>query len=118
MYVLQFIANCKEKTVTKSGQYYDSRIGKAESLLVQDAQSTISQGTLERLSTQLGINREKCTIIWCKGRLNNVSVKFNTKRPILLPRDYHLSTLSIQDCHDKVMHNGTEETLLELRSRF
>ena len=41
-----------------------------------------------------------------------------TIHPILLPRDHHITILIIQDCHERVMHNGTKETLLQLRSCF
>ena len=117
-YVLRFIANCKGKSEQKKDNLTADELDKAELLLVQDAQCTIPHITLEKLSTQLGIYRDEHNVLRCKGRLSNASLRFDTRRPILLPREHHLSVLIIQDCHNKVMHNGTKETLLELRSRF
>ena len=50
--------------------------------------------------------------------LLNSNLPSETIHPILLPRDHHITNLIIQDCHERVMHNGTKETLLQLRSRF
>ena len=43
---------------------------------------------------------------------------FDTRFPIFLPSDNHLTALIIEECHRKVLHNGIKETLTELRSRF
>ena len=36
------------------------------------------------------------------------------KHPIILPKEYHLTTLIVLKAHDKVYHNGTKETLTEV----
>lgn len=114
-YALRFIANCKKKTKRKKDYLTSAVLDNTESLLIHDKESTLPRTTLEELSTQLGIYRDEHNLIWWKGRLNNASLNFDTMRLILLPRDHHLSVLIIQDCHNKVMHNGTKEALLELR---
>ena len=59
------------------------------------------------------------TMVWSDdGRLQNATIPFNAKHPILLPGDHHLTVLLIRDCHKRVLHNGARETLAELRTRF
>ena len=43
---------------------------------------------------------------------------FDARFPIFLPSDNRLTTLIIEECHHKVLHNGVKETLTELRSLF
>ncbi|XP_068734503.1 uncharacterized protein [Montipora capricornis] len=47
-----------------------------------------------------------------------VSIPFNARFPIFLPRSSHFTNLVINECHLKVLHNGVRETLTELRSWF
>lgn len=53
------------------------------------------------------------TIMVCGDNL-----PLSAKHPIILPRDHHLTTLIVRRAHEKVCHNGTKETLTEVRSRF
>ena len=57
-------------------------------------------------------------LIRCKGRLKNAPVKFDTKFPILLPKDNYFTKLLVKYCHELVLHNGLKETLNELRTKF
>ena len=77
-----------------------------------------SSKKLQELSSHLGTYTDEKAIIRCQGRLLNSNLPSETIHPILLPRDHHITNLIIQDCHERVMHNGTKETLLQLRSRF
>ena len=54
----------------------------------------------------------------CGGRLEKSGIPYETKHPILLPRDHKLTELIILDCHERVGHNGVKETLTEFRGRF
>lgn len=42
----------------------------------------------------------------------------STKHPFLLPRDHHLTSLIVRRAHERVFHNGTKETLTEVRSGY
>ena len=77
-----------------------------------------SSKKLQELSSHLGTYTDEKGIIRCQGRLLNSNLPSETIHPILLPRDHHITDLIIQDCHNRVMHNGTKETLLQLRSCF
>lgn len=57
--------------------------------------------------------------IWrCGGRLQHARLKYNSKFPILLIGSHYLTTLLIRRAHQRVFHNGTKETLNELRARY
>ena len=43
---------------------------------------------------------------------------YDTKFPIILPRDNEFASLLVQHCHQKVLHDGMKETLNEQRKRF
>ena len=43
---------------------------------------------------------------------------FNTKYPILLPKSHRFTILVVEDCHAKVGHNKTRETLNQIRSTY
>ena len=57
--------------------------------------------------------------VWrCGGRMSNSSLPPSAKNPILLDKHHHLTTLLVLDAHNRVLHNGTRETLAELRSLY
>jgi len=57
-------------------------------------------------------------IMRCKGRINNSSLPLNSKQPILLPHDHPYIKLLVLDAHQRVKHNGTNDTLAVLREWF
>ena len=57
--------------------------------------------------------------LWrCKGRLAKANIPLTTRHPVLLPRQHHLTYLLVRDAHERVLHNGVNETLVELRSKY
>ena len=52
------------------------------------------------------------------GRIENAPLPYETRYPILLPREHHLTRLIVRKSHETVKHNGVRETLNELRSEF
>ena len=54
--------------------------------------------------------------VWrCEGRLSNAEVPYAVKKPILLPRGYPLTILLVREAHERVFHDGSKETLTEIR---
>ena len=57
--------------------------------------------------------------IWrCNGRLQNAELRYDSRYPILLDPEATLTTLLIRRAHDEVFHNGTPETLTQLRATY
>ena len=50
------------------------------------------------------------------GRLEEaVTLSFDEKYPIILPKRHHISCLMVRHCHERLTHAGREETLAETR---
>ena len=46
-------------------------------------------------------------------------VPYNTKHPILLPKDHAVTRLVVTDMHERIGHgSGVDHTLTELQARF
>ena len=67
---------------------------------------------------QLGLFLDKDDVIRCRGRIEHSSLLFDTKYPILIPKESYLSKLIVMAMHARVMYNGVGETLTEIRQRF
>ena len=76
----------------------------------------IREGSLARLSPMTGSEG----VIRIDGRLRHADeLPYNTRCPILLPKDYHFTQLVVLHAHKTLGHGtGTEHTLTQLRSKF
>ena len=102
-----------------TGPLSTDEYGAAEILWLREMQQAVVESPrFESLKNQLGLYTDDNGLLRCKGRLQNATIPFNAKYPILLPADHYLTALIIHDCHKRVLHNGSRETLAELRSRF
>lgn len=54
----------------------------------------------------------------CRGRLGNVDLQYHTKYLVLLPGKHYFTELIIRRAHKRVGHNGTKETITEVRANF
>ena len=72
----------------------------------------------EHLVHQLGLFTDERGIIRSRGRLQKSMLPYETKPPMLLPRNNHFTKLVIEDCHSRVLHCGFKDTLVELRTWF
>ena len=67
---------------------------------------------------QLGVDEDADRILRCYGRLENLELINDAKKPILLPRNHHLTLLITEVCHRRTLHGGERQTLAELRSMY
>ena len=92
---------------------------RAKLLWVKDAQHSISQrNDFESYKRQFNLFKDEKEVWRCEGRLSNADVSYAVKNPILLPRDHPLTTLIVREAHERVFHNGTKETLTEVRRKY
>ena len=54
----------------------------------------------------------------CRARIGNASLSESCKMPLLLPSRSLYSELVMDDCHRKVLHNVTRETLNLARQKY
>lgn len=52
------------------------------------------------------------------GRLDKSAMPEETKRPIILPKDLHISTLILQHIHEQLGHAGRNHVLSHLRKKY
>ena len=67
---------------------------------------------------QLNLYLDDEDLLRCRGRLQYTDLPYNTKFPILMPKDNYLTTLIVQSMHKTVMHGGVCETLTHIRQTY
>lgn len=88
----------------------------AEILWLREMQQAVVESPrFESLKKQLGLCVDDNGLLRCKGRLQNATIPFNAKYPILLPADHCLTARIIHDCHKRVLHNETEVPFLDCK---
>ena len=120
-YVLRFISNLKKKKEDRILQPFVTaeEYTNAELFCIKHVQEELaSQKDFPSLSKNLDVFTDEDGIYRCRGRLHNAPLDYDTKFPILLPKNSRFTELLIIDCHAQVAHNGLAETLNQLRSRF
>ena len=91
----------------------------AEHLWYKEMQMKLDEK--EKSSTvweQLGVFKDADGVLRCKGRIQNCSLPYSAKFPVLLPRKQYFTQLVIRQSHENVKHNGVRETLTEVCSKF
>ena len=115
--VLKFIQRLKRKIETTEISMKDQNI--VTNLCYKDVQAKLEEK--EKSSStwdQLGVFKDANGLLRCKGRIQNSSLPYSTKHPILVSRKQHFTKLVIMQSHENVNHNGVGETLTEIRSQF
>ena len=94
-------------------------ISTAEGHWITHAQKElVLQKDFDTLRCQFGLFLDDKGLWRCGGRLQNASIPFTAKHPVLLPRKHHFTALVVCDAHQRVSHNGVKETLTEVRQRY
>ena len=82
-----------------------AEITEARNTWIRNCQIELKQQpNYETLQQQLGVYADIEHILRCKGRLDRASLPDETRYPVLLPRNHHLSTLVVKSCHEKIHH--------------
>ena len=117
-YVLKFCSNLRRKTGPTSFDGNERKF--AETLLIREAQVSLkTHKNFPVWEKQLSIFADNDGVLRCRGRIENaLNLPYSAKHPAILPGDHHLTTLYVRRAHARVLHNGTRETLAELRSQF
>ena len=119
-YVSRFLQIIRDKQRTEPrGPLRAEEIEQAEHNWVKAMQRESRKNPkFEQWKQQLGLYEDNQAIIRCRGRIGNAKISHTAKFPALIPSDHHVTSLIINECHQRVGHNGVKETLAELRSRF
>ena len=136
-WVLRFIANLKSARkkcdLDVEPILHVSELQEAEKLLLKSIQNEHFSKEIHYLSLRESVRKGMTTplyvsqfnlyldedeILRSRSRIGKSTVSDCSKRPILLPSKNRFSELVIAECHDKVFHNGTVDTLNCLRQRY
>ena len=119
-YVLRFIANLRTKvagTEPNLSRLSLEEITEAKHIWYKHIQGAIQTSkSFKQVQASLGLFKDNCGIWRCGGRLSNANIELSAKHPVFLPNYHWFSTLLVEECHRRVMHNGVRETLCEIRS--
>ena len=120
-WVLRFVFNVRAKarnTDRHRGDLKADELVEAENLWIKDAQMELkTDKKYPQLSNSLGLMEEE-GILLCKGRFKNSDLEFNTKHPIIMPKDHRLTELLVEKCHSEVPHCGVWATLSRMRTKY
>ena len=125
--VIHFTAKLREKTKSNTVTAIDMQ--HARIVLLQSVQQFSYGDILSQIKDkakskrpaiihQLGLYLDVDGLIRCRRRLKYAQLPHNTKFPILIPKESHLSTLIVRATHCMVLHGGVRETLMELRQSY
>ena len=122
--VLRFISNMKSRVQKRHNEIKveelePSELEQAERLWIKTLQIHMQEDrNFKQLEHRLGLFNDSEEIVRCQGRIENSSLKYETKFPALLPSNHQVTNLIIKEAHEKVLHNGLKSTLNEVRSKF
>lgn len=119
--MVRFATNLRTKKEYRpsSVNLSEVEISEAEALWIQDAQRFFrAQHEYKQRETSLRLFEDEDGILRSRGRLDLSHLPYSTRNPAILPRNHHVTKLIIRNCHDRVMHNGVNETLVELRAKY
>ena len=122
-WVQRFLTNCRlPMNLRRKDQILlPTEISEAETFWIKQAQAqTFPGGENEGSLTQLNPKRDGEGLLRMDGRLRFADeLPYDTRHPILLPKDHPVTRLVIVDAHERLGHGaGVEQVLTELRSRF
>lgn len=121
-YVLRFVHNVRcrlTKSTPTTGELTTEETSVAERKWIKELQVLMKRSEkFKQTKLSLHLYEDEDGILRCRGRIDNAPLPHDSKFPILLPADHHLTNLVILRCHDDVMHNGLQETLAQVRTRF
>ena len=121
-YVLRFVRNIQrsfENLPRTKVPLTAEEISSAEKSWIRQLEGSIPKmKDYKKTKESLSLFEDDENIIRCRGRIEASPLPYDTKFPILLPSDHHITRLIIMQSHEDVFHNGVRETLTQLRSRF
>ena len=84
------------------------------------SKQSLPDGVKEKSLVQLNPTKDDNGLLRVNGRLRLADeIPYDTKYPIVLPKDHYLTRLIILDVHEALGHaSGIEHTLTQLRVRF
>jgi len=90
----------------------------AKKMWILETQKEFDSLKYKQTKQSLKVFKDTSGILRCHGRIGNAPLPFDTKYPILLPKNSRFTTLVVNESHVNVGHNKTRETLNDIRSSY
>ena len=117
--VLKFCRLLRTKTCPDAAaSVHDDDVNAEERWISECQRGLVTDKKFKYWQKQFELFQDKNGLWRCGGRIQNAAVPYSTKHPILLPKGHHLTLLFVRKAHERVLHNGVKETLMELWSQF
>ena len=125
-YVKKFVKKLQKKENVETEFLTTNELQEAENLWLRYAQQSdygeifnaIRLGMKNDMVNKLGLAVDDKGLIRCHGRMKNATIPINAKYPILLASNNVLSAMIINECHQRLWHAGTSQTLIAVRKKF
>ncbi len=92
-------------------------IEQAEGFWIKTAQRELHERVPKKEFNMLSPFTDKKGIIRVGGRVDKVIVTYDSKHPVLLPKNHHISHLVTQEVH-QIGHTGIASTAARTRRKF
>ena len=118
-WVLKFIAIIAMHKKCQTRNLTPEDLATAELLWLKEAQNSLRTNVnYDSWRREFKLFTDENGLLRCGGRVAHADIQYETKHPVLLDSTHRITTLIVEECHRRVQHNGTKDTLTELRSRF
>ena len=118
-----FNVSKKTKSERKHGPLSLQELTEAEIDWIKATQREFKkcQENYKQLSNKFGLiedHKGVINYIRCRGRLEYADLPVESKEPVMLPKDHHLTFVQILRCHKKVHHCGVNSTPCRIAHRI
>lgn len=127
-WVYRFISNCKNTNNAKQeGHITVCELKNAENKIISCVQNKYFQEEIYCIKNNLPIKShlkllapfiDNNNVLRVSGRLQNSSICFSQKFPVILPKQCHITDLIIRNEHLNLLHAGLKLTMTSLSQRY
>ena len=106
--MLVFVKKLKRRKDGSTDQEESLQVHKqAEKTWIKLVQKGIlNSDKYQEMKSTLALYQDSEGVVRCQGRISLSSLSYDTKFPVLLPREHYFTRLVILKCYENVMHNG------------
>ena len=116
-YALKFVSLFKNKGQSRELTVND--LTEARKLWISECQATLLKDkNFSTWKVQFNLYQDENQLWRCQGRLQNSTLPFTAKHPLMLARKHQYTELIVRAAHLMVHHSGTKETLTQIRSQY
>jgi hypothetical protein len=102
-YVIRFLTNQKAKksgNLAIVGELTRNEVQNSETVWLKNVQAGMKmEEKFNQVKLSLNVVEDDHGILRCRGRLENAPIHADSRCPILLPGDHHITRLIIEQCH-------------------